>query len=104
MCLSLIHTVFGTVILDLHFSRTLFICTAFTIPLAVQSLLSLISWKWAYGAFAIIMPFVFVLLAFVFKFYQKSSQDGYYKKGRKHGLCNLLFTIFMSLTTLVLFF
>lgn len=60
------------------FASTPFICTAFTGPLAAESFLSMTSWRWAYGAFAIIMPFIFVPLAVVFKFYQR--------KARKLGL------------------
>lgn len=52
------------------FATTPFICTAFTGPLAAQSFLETSTWRWAYGAFAIIMPFVFLPLVFVFKFYQ----------------------------------
>lgn len=44
-------------------------------------------------SFAIIIPFVFALFAFFFKFYQKSSQYGHYKEGRKHFHCNVLFDI-----------
>lgn len=63
------------------FASTPFICTAFTGPLAGQSFLAMTSWRWAYGAFAIIMPFVFCPLALVFKFYQtKAEKMGLYKK------------------------
>ncbi|KAL1964743.1 hypothetical protein VTN77DRAFT_6610 [Rasamsonia byssochlamydoides] len=63
------------------FASTPFICTAFTGPLAAQSFLSMTSWRWAYGAFAIIMPFVFVPLAVVFKFYQRKAESmGLYTK------------------------
>ncbi len=63
------------------FVSTPFICTAFTGPLAAQSFLKMTSWRWAYGAFAIIMPFVFLPLAIVFKFYQKKAEKlGIYKK------------------------
>lgn len=63
------------------FASTPFICTAFTGPLAAQSFLSMTSWRWAYGAFAIIMPFVFVPLAVVFKFYQKKAESmGLYRR------------------------
>jgi MFS family permease len=57
------------------FATTPFICTAFTGPLAAQSFLRMTSWRWAYGAFAIIMPFVFVPLAIVFKFYQRKAES-----------------------------
>lgn len=61
------------------FASTPFICTAFTGPLAAQSFLKMASWRWAYGAFAIIQPFVFLPLAFVFKFYQrKAEKQGIY--------------------------
>ncbi|KAK2069054.1 hypothetical protein P8C59_003661 [Phyllachora maydis] len=53
----------------LAFASTPFVCTAFTGPLAAQSFLAMTSWRWAYGAFAIIMPVVFVPLAVVFKYY-----------------------------------
>ncbi|CDK28326.1 unnamed protein product [Kuraishia capsulata CBS 1993] len=56
------------------FASTPFICTAFTGPLAAQSFLKMTTWRWAYGAFAIIMPFVFVPLALVFKFYQLKAE------------------------------
>lgn len=62
------------------FVSTPFICTAFTGPLAAESFLKMATWRWAYGAFAIIMPFVFVPLAVVFKFYQM--------KAAKMGLFN----------------
>ncbi|KAL1296500.1 hypothetical protein AAFC00_000012 [Neodothiora populina] len=63
------------------FVSTPFICTAFTGPLAASSFLTTSSWRWAWGAFAIIMPFVFLPLAFVFKFYQrKAERMGLYKK------------------------
>ncbi|PYI30581.1 putative siderochrome-iron transporter [Aspergillus indologenus CBS 114.80] len=61
------------------FSNTPFICTAFTGPLAAQSFLSMTSWRWAYGAFAIIFPCVFLPLAVVFKFHErKAKQLGLY--------------------------
>lgn len=56
------------------FASTPFICTAFTGPLAAQSFLNMTTWRWAYGAFAIIMPFVFVPLAVVFKMYQRKAK------------------------------
>ncbi|GME45020.1 Major facilitator superfamily [Neofusicoccum parvum] len=63
------------------FASTPFICTAFTGPLAAQSFLKMTSWRWAYGAFAIIMPFVFCPLAFVFKYYElKAQKMGVYKR------------------------
>lgn len=56
------------------FAATPFICTAFTGPLAAQSFLRHSTWRWAYGAFAIIQPFVFLPLAVVFKFYQRKAE------------------------------
>lgn len=56
------------------FASTPFIATAFVGPLAATSFLEHTTWRWAYGAFAIIMPFVFVPLALVFKFYQKKAE------------------------------
>jgi MFS family permease len=63
------------------FASTPFICTAFTGPLAAQSFLATTSWRWAYGAFAIIIPAVFVPLASVFKFYQRKAESmGLFKR------------------------
>lgn len=63
------------------FVSTPFICTAFTGPLAAQSFLSMTTWRWAYGAFCIIMPVVFLPLAVVFKYHQKKAEKlGIYKK------------------------
>ncbi|KAK4949112.1 Siderochrome iron transporter 2 [Elasticomyces elasticus] len=63
------------------FVSTPFICTAFTGPLAAQSLLADTSWRWALGAFAIIQPFVFVPLALVFKFHQRKAEKmGVFKR------------------------
>lgn len=59
------------------FASTPFICTAFTGPLAAESFLGITSWRWAYGAFAIISPVVFCPLAFVFKYYELKA----YKMG-----------------------
>lgn len=56
------------------FVSTPFIITAFVGPLAATSFLSTSGWRWGYGAFAIIMPFVFLPLAAVFKFYQKKAE------------------------------
>lgn len=56
------------------FASTPFIATAFVGPLAAQNFIYHTGgWRWAYGAFAIIMPFVFVPLAIVFKFYEKKA-------------------------------
>ncbi|GAB7355635.1 hypothetical protein MBLNU459_g6356t1 [Dothideomycetes sp. NU459] len=63
------------------FATTPFIATAFVGPLAAASFLNMTTWRWAYGAFAIIMPFVFVPLAVVFKVYQKKAEKmGLYKR------------------------
>lgn len=59
------------------FVSTPFICTAFTGPLAAQSLLNNTTWRWALGAFAIVQPCVFIPLAVVFKYHQKKAE----KKG-----------------------
>ncbi|KAL1849382.1 hypothetical protein VTK73DRAFT_9888 [Phialemonium thermophilum] len=56
------------------FASTPFICTAFTGPLAAQSFLTMTTWRWAVGAFCIIMFFVFAPLAVVFKFYQRKAE------------------------------
>ncbi|KAK1143735.1 Siderochrome iron transporter 2 [Aspergillus melleus] len=68
------------------FSNTPFICTAFTGPLAAQSFLSMSTWRWAYGAFAIIFPCVLLPLGVTFKFYEnKAKEMGIYvphKSGR----------------------
>lgn len=62
------------------FVSTPFICTAFTGPLAGQSFLNTSGWRWAYGSFAIIVPFAFAPLAVVFKFYEKKAEKkGLYK-------------------------
>ncbi|KAE8381788.1 major facilitator superfamily domain-containing protein [Aspergillus bertholletiae] len=61
------------------FSNTPFICTAFTGPLAAQSLLATTTWRWAYGAFAIIFPVVLLPLAITFKLYEiKAKKLGLY--------------------------
>ncbi|KAJ6180687.1 Major facilitator superfamily domain general substrate transporter [Penicillium mononematosum] len=56
------------------FASTPFICTSFTGPLAATHFLKTSSWRWAYGSFAIIMPFVFLPLAAVFKFYENKAR------------------------------
>ncbi|EEU34426.1 uncharacterized protein NECHADRAFT_87043 [Fusarium vanettenii 77-13-4] len=56
------------------FVSTPFICTAFTGPLAAQSFIKNSSWRWAVGAFCIIMTAVFVPLAIVFKFFQMKAE------------------------------
>uniref|UniRef100_A0A093X970 Siderophore iron transporter mirB n=1 Tax=Talaromyces marneffei PM1 TaxID=1077442 RepID=A0A093X970_TALMA len=55
------------------FVTTPFICTAFTGSLAAQSFVRTSGWRWGYGAFTIIMPFVFIPLAVVFKFYERKA-------------------------------
>lgn len=63
------------------FVSTPFICTAFTAPLAAASFLDTTTWRWGYGAFVIIMFFVFTPLAVVFKFYTiKAQKMGLYKR------------------------
>lgn len=58
----------------LSFALTPFICTAFTGPLAGNSFVEHTGgWRWAYGAFCIIMPFVFLPLAVAFKYYEKKG-------------------------------
>ncbi|PWY72272.1 MFS general substrate transporter [Aspergillus heteromorphus CBS 117.55] len=59
------------------FSTTPFICCAFTGSLAANSFLKTGGWRWAYGAFAIIQPFVFAPLICVFKYYERKA----YKQG-----------------------
>ncbi|GLB00095.1 siderochrome iron transporter 2 [Aspergillus tubingensis] len=59
------------------FSTTPFICCAFTGSLAANSFIKTSGWRWAYGAFAIIQPFVFAPLIFVFKYYERKA----YKTG-----------------------
>lgn len=71
------------------FASTPFICTAFTGPLAAQSFINRASWRWAYGAFAIIIPVVFLPLMLVSKHYQKKAEGmGIYRRrpsGRTFG-------------------
>ncbi|EXJ81025.1 hypothetical protein A1O3_07313 [Capronia epimyces CBS 606.96] len=63
------------------FVGTPFICTAFTAPKLGQAFLSATTWRWGYGAFCIIMFFIFMPLVVVFKFYQvKAEKMGYYKR------------------------
>ncbi|KAJ3515414.1 hypothetical protein NM208_g14968 [Fusarium decemcellulare] len=56
------------------FASTPFICTAFTGPLAAQAFIKNASWRWAVGAFCIIMTFVLTPLAIVFKFFQRKAE------------------------------
>ncbi|CUM49433.1 uncharacterized protein AC631_05448 [Debaryomyces fabryi] len=67
------------------FASTPFICTAFTGPLAGQSFLDHSTWRWGYGVFAIVMPFVLVPLALVFKFYEKKAIELGVVKKEKRG-------------------
>lgn len=63
------------------FSSTPFICTAFTGSLAAESFIRMTTWRWAIGAFCLIMPVVFLPLAVVFKFYQiKAEKMGLFKR------------------------
>lgn len=63
------------------FVGTPFICTAFTAPLLGQAFLNTTTWRWGYGAFIIIMFFIFMPLVVVFKFYQhKAEKVGLFKK------------------------
>ncbi|KAJ5729241.1 Siderochrome iron transporter 2 [Penicillium malachiteum] len=55
------------------FASTPFICTAFTGPLAATSIRENSGWRWGYGMFCIIQPFVFCPLAIVFKFYERKA-------------------------------
>ncbi|KAF9883984.1 hypothetical protein FE257_002425 [Aspergillus nanangensis] len=56
------------------FASTPFICTAFTAPLAAASFVQTSGWRWAYGAFAIVMPIAFAPLVIVFKLYQRKAE------------------------------
>ncbi|KAL2417568.1 Siderochrome iron transporter 2 [Exophiala dermatitidis] len=63
------------------FVGTPFICTAFTAPKLGQAFLSATTWRWGYGAFVIIMFFIFMPLVVVFKYYQmKAEKMGLYKR------------------------
>jgi len=68
------------------FVGTPFICTAFVGPLAAQAFIAAsptTGWRWAFGAFAIIMPVIFLPLIIVFKFYQKKAEKlGLYRRER----------------------
>ncbi|RAL08046.1 MFS general substrate transporter [Aspergillus homomorphus CBS 101889] len=59
------------------FSTTPFICCAFTGSLAANSFVKTSGWRWAYGAFAIVQPFVFAPLIYIFKHYERKA----YKQG-----------------------
>ncbi|KIV82055.1 hypothetical protein PV11_04191 [Exophiala sideris] len=63
------------------FVGTPFICTAFTAPLLGQAFLNTTTWRWGYGAFIVIMFFIFMPLVVVFKFYQhKAEKMGLFRK------------------------
>ncbi|KAJ5133204.1 Major facilitator superfamily domain general substrate transporter [Penicillium atrosanguineum] len=67
------------------FSSTPFICTAFTGPLAAQSILNMTTWRWAYGIFSIVFPFVLLPLAVVFKFYERKAEKmGLYQRTKNN--------------------
>lgn len=67
------------------FASTPFICTAFTGSLAAQSFVETSGWRWGYGTFAIIMPFLFLPLMVVFKLYQKKAEKMGLIKREDHG-------------------
>ncbi|KAJ5721665.1 Siderochrome iron transporter 2 [Penicillium malachiteum] len=56
------------------FSTTPFICTAFTAPLAATSFIQTSGWRWGFGVFAIVQPFVFFPLCGIFKFYERKAK------------------------------
>ncbi|KAM0490568.1 hypothetical protein ACHAP8_011406 [Fusarium lateritium] len=56
------------------FVSTPFICTAFTGPLAAQSFITHTSWRWAVGAFCIIMAVVLTPLGIIFKVFQIKAE------------------------------
>lgn len=60
------------------FMQTPFICTAFTGSLAANSIYTKYGWRWGYGIFCIVTPFVFLPLAMVFKYFEN--------KAKKQGL------------------
>lgn len=60
--------------LSFGFVSTPFICTAFTGPLAAQAFIKGSTWRWGYGAFAIIMPCFLIPVALIFKFYQRKAE------------------------------
>jgi MFS family permease len=55
------------------FSTTPFICTSFAGPLAAKSFEET-GWRWSFGVFAIVAPFVFVPLILVFKYYERKAE------------------------------
>ncbi|KAJ6184800.1 hypothetical protein N7519_006101 [Penicillium mononematosum] len=56
------------------FMQTPFICTAFTGSLAANSIYAKYGWRWGYGIFCIVTPFVFLPLAMVFKYFEKKAE------------------------------
>lgn len=68
----------------LAFASTPFICTAFAGPLAGNSFVNHTGgWRWAYGAFCVIMPAVFLPLAIALKFFElKGLRKGIYSQER----------------------
>jgi MFS family permease len=56
------------------FMQTPFICTAFTGSLAANSIYAKYGWRWGYGIFCIVMPFAFLPLAMVFKYFEKKAE------------------------------
>ncbi|KAK8197548.1 major facilitator superfamily domain-containing protein [Phyllosticta capitalensis] len=63
------------------YASTPFIMTAFVGPLAGQSVIATAGWRWGFGIFAIVQPFVFLPLAAVFKYYEnKAIKLGVYKR------------------------
>lgn len=74
------------------FASTPFICTAFTGSLAAQSFVETSGWRWGYGTFAIVMPFLFLPLMVVFKLYEKKAEKMGLVTREKHGR-----TIFQSI-------
>lgn len=62
------------------FIGTPFILSAFTASPAAESFINNTGWRWAYGSFAIIMPFVICPLGIVFKLYErKAAKMGLFK-------------------------
>ncbi|KAJ5663901.1 Siderochrome iron transporter 2 [Penicillium longicatenatum] len=55
------------------FASTPFICTAFTGPLAATSIRVNFGWRWGYGIFCIVQPFVLCPLAVVLKYYERKA-------------------------------
>lgn len=67
------------------FASTPFICTAFTGSLAAQSFVETSGWRWGYGTFAIIMPFLFLPLMIVFKLYERKAEKMGLIQRSEHG-------------------